>query len=142
MKFTPVLVSFALLGLLVAKEKEPPAPADEIVTLDTFKVRGTPLNSFALSMRILVNAEHKKMRIVVTEVIENSDAQALGLQVGDEIVRINGEPVEDMDPRVGKDSPLGKVFLNRAPGDTIDLEVVTRRTKEVTLRAKPANLSH
>jgi S1-C subfamily serine protease len=135
MKLSPALVSFVLFGLLAAKEKAPVYLENDVVKLDTYKVRGDPINSFALAMRILFSADHKITKVVVTEVIENSDAQALGLQVGDEIVAINGEPVASMEPRVTKDSRLGRAFLNREPGDTIDLAVVTRRTKQVTLRA-------
>lgn len=135
MKLACVCLAALLPGLLSAKEKTPPKDPGEIVTLDAYRVSGKAIGNFCIAIRILHNAEHKKTKLFIIDVSEHSDAEKLGLQVGDEIVKIGGVPVEDMDPRVTKDSPLGKIFLNRTPGDTVDLEVVTRRTKQVTLRA-------
>jgi C-terminal processing protease CtpA/Prc len=106
-----------------------------VVTLVPYRVSGRAVGNFSIAIKVLYEPERKKTQLIIVDVTQNSDAEKLGLQSGDEIVKIGGVPVEDMDPTVTKDSPLGKIFLNRVPGDTIDLEVVTRRTKQVTLHA-------
>jgi S1-C subfamily serine protease len=136
MKPALLLVSLALLAPLSSKGK-PPAPADgKVLELEPFKVKGTAASNFAIDIRILVDAGTKKVfKVVVMRVAEDSDASDLGLQVGDEIVTINGVPVAGMDSRVDITSQIGRLFLNRHPGDSLKLEVITRRTQKITLRA-------
>lgn len=133
-----VLLPLLLVGSLSAAEKVPDAPEGKVVTLDSYDVRGRPVSSFPITIQVQYSAELKKTRLVIIYVTPDSDADRQGLRAGDDIVKIGGQPVEDMDPRVAKDSPIGKIFLNRKPGDRLDLEVVTHRTKSVTLRASPA----
>jgi S1-C subfamily serine protease len=137
MKPALFLVSLAMLAPLSAKEK-PTAPADgKVLELEPFKVKGTAASNFAIDIRILVDAGSGKVfKIVVTRVAEDSDASDLGLQVGDEIVSINGLPVAGMDSKVDLNSQIGRLFLNRHPGDSLKLEIMTRRTQKVTLRAR------
>lgn len=135
MKLAHALLLLSLPCLVLAKEKEPPKPEGETVTLDTFKVRDNAVSSFAISLRILYNKDHKNTRIFITYVMKNSDADRLGLHVGDEIMKINGQPVENLEPRVTPDTELGKLLLNRHPGDPLALEVMVRRAQQVTLRA-------
>ncbi|HET7535701.1 MAG TPA: PDZ domain-containing protein [Candidatus Didemnitutus sp.] len=133
-----VLLWLVLVGSLSAAEKMPAEPEEKIVTLDSYDVRGRPVSSFPITIQVQYNPELKKTKLVIIYVTPESDADRQGLRAGDEIVKIGGKPVEDMDPRVTKDSPIGKIFLNRKPGDRLDLEVVTHRTKAITLRASPA----
>ena len=138
MKLLLPLVALALLAPLAAKDKKPPAPTgDEVVVLDPVKVRGTATSNFAIDIRILVNADTRKVfKIIIAKVYEDTDAADLGLESGDEIARIDGVPVEGMDPKIDIASQIGQIFLNRHPGDTLRLEVITRRTRKVTLRAQ------
>ena len=138
MKLLLPLVVLALLSPLSAKDKKPPALAgDEVVVLDPFKVRGTATSNFAIDIRILVSTDTGKVfKIVIAKVYEDTDAADLGLQAGDEIFKIDGVSVEGMDPKIDIASQIGMIFLNRHPGDTLRLEVITRRTQKVTLRAQ------
>ena len=136
--FVVMLASLVLLAPLCAKDK-PPAPSDgKVFILEPFKVKGTAASNFAIDIRILVDAGTSKIfKILITRVVDDSDAAELGLQVGDEIVKIDGVPVEGMDSKVDVASQIGRIFLNRHPGDQLKLEVLTRRTQKVTLRAQP-----
>ena len=139
MKLALPLVSLVLLVFLAplsAKEK-PPAPANgQVIALEPFKVQGTAASNFGIDIRILVDVRTKKVfKIVITRVAEDSDASDLGLQVGDEIVKIDGLLVQGMDPKIDTTSQIGRIFLNRHPGDQLKLEVITRRPQKITLRA-------
>jgi S1-C subfamily serine protease len=137
MKLALASVSLVFLGPLSVKAM-PPAPADsKVFVLEPFKVKGTAASNFAIDIRILVDAGTKKVfKMVVTRVAEDSDASDLGLQVGDEIVKIDGVPVEGMDSKVDRTSQIGRIFLNRHSGDSLKLEIITRRTQEIRLRAQ------
>ena len=74
--------------------------------------------------------------IFITKVHPGTDADKAGLQEGDEIVKLDGEPVKGLDPRIVKDSPLGRILLNRTPGEALNLEVITHRKQELTLHAQ------
>jgi membrane-associated protease RseP (regulator of RpoE activity) len=148
MKLAPLLLCCALLPPLVAQENPPtaaptPAPAEpEVVKLLPFKVRGNAVGNFAISVQILVTKEPKKTQIIISRVMPFSDASQLGLREGDEILKINGQPVADMDPKISPDSPLGRLLLNRKVGEGLDLEVTTVRTRSLTLRAGGAVTVH
>ena len=103
MKLAAALFMFTLPALLEAADPKPKSPADpegEIVTLDTFKVTGSAVSNFSVSIRVLWSKTPKKTRIVITQVLSHSDAEKLGLQVGDEIVRIDNLVVADADRAV------------------------------------------
>jgi S1-C subfamily serine protease len=135
MKLAPLWLSFVLLCPVIAKDKPP--EENEIVVLDPFKVRGDAVSNFAIDIRVIANAESKKVaQIIITHVYEDTDAADLGLQAGDEIVKIDGIPVEGMDSKIDIASQIGRIFLNRHPGDALRLEVITRRTQKITLRAQ------
>ena len=51
-------------------------------------------------------------------------------------MQLDGEPVKGLDPRIVKDAPLGRILLNRAPGEPLNLEVITHRKQEMTLHAQ------
>ena len=134
------LLLFASLGVVMvsAKDESPPEPVeDKIIVLEPFKVRAAPINSFGINFRIYMDPATKKVeRIFITRVIPNTDAERLGLQVGDEIVKIDGVLVQELDARLNPDTVLGKTFLKREAGAPLDLEVITRRAKKFTLRAQ------
>jgi PDZ domain len=135
MKPAALVLSLALLTPLPAADPPPPAPDNEVLVLDPFKVHGTPTNSFSFALQILITTDTKKVaRIFITKVLPG-DAQDLGLQPGDEILKIDGLPVEGMDSRLNPSSLLGRTLINRRPGDPLKLEVRIWRTKEVTVHA-------
>lgn len=136
MKPLPLLL--ALLVLVPAFGKEaPPAADDQVLKLDPLKIRENAIIAFAVNIVIYVEPETKKVtHIFITKVHPGTDADKAGLQEGDEIVKLDGEPVKGLDPRIVKDSPLGRILLNRAPGEPLNLEVITHRKQELTLRAQ------
>ena len=134
MRLASLALSLALLAAGFAKDKPP--VSEETLVLDPIKVRGNATSNFAIDIQIVVSPQtNKVITIRIAKVFENSDAADLDLQVGDLIVKVDGVPVEGMDPKIDFRSEIGKIFLNRKPGDTLKLEVLTRRIRDVTLRA-------
>jgi C-terminal processing protease CtpA/Prc len=136
MKPALFLVSLLLLVPLSAKDKPPAPGTTKVFELEPFRVKGTAASNFAIDIRILIDSRTNRVfKILITRVAADSDASDLGLQVGDEIVKIDSIPVEGMDPKVDITSQIGRIFLNRHPGDPLRLEIITRRTQKITLRA-------
>lgn len=138
MKPLPVLLALACLTPAPGKEKNPPAPANEkILVLDPIKIQGSPIISYAIDISVYADPKTKKVnRIFITRVIPGTDAERAGLQAGDEIVRLDGVAVKELDSEVSVRSPLGRIFLNRRPGEPLNLVVLTRRPEKVTLQAQ------
>jgi predicted metalloprotease with PDZ domain len=132
----------AALGLLsvaavfAADQTKPVAPAEPPVQLAPYAVNSTPVNSYAFDLVVRVSKETGKIvSLVISGVRENSDADQADLRPGDEITKINGVPVTEMDPQLGPDGQLGKLLLNRPKGERLDLEVVIHRKARATLHA-------
>jgi membrane-associated protease RseP (regulator of RpoE activity) len=141
MKVVFTLLALLLsVGLAPAKEKKPSPPAatgDKIYVLDPIKVKGSPIISFAIDITVYAEPGSRKIdRIFIKRVLPDTDAEKAGLQAGDEIVKLDGIAVKELDAIVSIESPLGKILLNRTPGEPLKLEVLTRRAQEFTLRAQ------
>lgn len=138
MKAAPLLLALLCLAPLSAKDKAPSPPVgDKILVLEPLKIQGSPIISFAIDITVYADPETKKVsRIFIARVLPDTDADKAGLKAGDEIVKMDGTAVKDFDAVVSIDSPLGKTLLNRAVGDPLRLEVITRRTEQFTLRAQ------
>jgi len=136
MKF-PVALLFLLLFTAVWGKDTPPVVNEKPVVLEPFKVRDNAIISFAIDIVIYASPETRTVtHIVISRVRPGTDAERAGLQAGDEIVKLDGEPVKGLDPRVVKDSPLGKILLNRDPGEPLKLEIITHRTEHFVLHAQ------
>jgi len=133
----PLLAILGLLLLAPAHGNETPPPAeDPVLKLDPLKIHDNAIISFAVDIVIYVEPDNKKVtHVFITKVRPGTDAEQAGLQPGDEIVKLDGQPVKGLDPRIGKDSPLGRILLNRTPGEPLKLEIITHRTQDFTLRA-------
>ncbi|MEJ1972562.1 MAG: PDZ domain-containing protein [Lacunisphaera sp.] len=139
MKVASALLALLCLAPASAKDKAPSPPPvdDKVVVLQPFEIKGKPIISFALDLRIYMDPATRKVeRIFITRVWENTDAEHAGLQVGDEIVKVDGMSVRELDARVAADSPLGRIFLNRPPGEPLRLDVITRRTEKFILHSQ------
>jgi len=120
-----------------AVEPKPPAASEKIVKLDPFKVRDDPLNSFGFDLRIYYDKKnHKVSRIFFGPIHESSSAAELDVQPGDELVSINGRPVSEFPSGVEMGTELGKLFLDRQPGDALDLGIIRHRPGKVTVTVR------
>ncbi len=136
MKSAVILLALIFISPLCAREKTPEVTEGEKVVLDPFRVKGEATSNFSIDIRIIKDATTRKiLRIFITRVAPDSDAAKLGLQVGDEIVSIEQEPVKGMDGRIDIASKIGRYFLNRQTGDELNLEIVMHRAQKITLRA-------
>jgi hypothetical protein len=126
-------------GILYSKPKDTPFRADSVfshlhqndplpegvVALPTVRVNGIPITDFQISLEITRNSAGDRVAgIVVSNVPERSDTEHAGVKVGDAIVAIDGRAVTEFSAGVGKDSEIGRIFLNRKTGDTVVLEVM------------------
>lgn len=138
MKPVPLLLALLCVASLPAKEPEPAAPVDrKVVVLEPLVIREKPIISYAIDITVYADpATRKVSRIFIARVLPGTDAEQAGLLAGDEIVGLGGTAVKELDARVAPDSALGRLFLNREPGETLDLEVITHRTQKFTLRAQ------
>jgi len=121
---------------VLKKAKLVPAGA---VALTPFRVQENPLNSFPVGLRVTrQTAEDRIAQIFVAEVPEGSTAEATGLKVGDEIVRIDGRAVTAFAGGLSRRSELGKILIERKPGSTVEFAVLStgeREPRTVTLVA-------
>lgn len=137
MKIAPVLAALLLAAPAFAADPKPAEAKDRVVVLEPMKIKGSPIISFAVDIAIYMHPETRKVsRIFITAVRENTDAEKAGLQPGDEIVKLDGTPVKEFDALVSAESPLGHLLLSRKPGEQIKMEIITRRTEQVTLAAQ------
>jgi len=136
-----LLLTFVCLAAVSGEDKKTPTPENEkVIVLEPFKIKGSPVISFAIDITVYADPETKKVnRIFISRVLPDSDAEKAGLQAGDEIVKLDGITVKELDAVVSINSPLGRIFLNRRPGEPLKLEVLTRRAEQFTLHAQREN---
>ncbi len=93
--------------------------------------------AFATDLVVHANPQTRQVdRIFVSRVRPGSDAEKSGLQKGDEIVKLDDQPVAGLDSALSPESPLGRLLLNRRAGDALRLEAATLRSQEFTLKAQ------
>lgn len=125
-----------LISAVVSGQQTPPPAKEKPLELEPMKIHEKPIISFAIDIVIYAGADNKAVtRIFITRVLPGTDAERAGLRQGDEILKLDGAPVKGMDPVVAAESPLGRLLLNRPPGDSMKFEVFTRRVQDHTLRA-------
>lgn len=129
-----VPAAFSLLQKKTAK-------APGVVGLDPFRVKSDPVTGFPIAFRIEQGAGSNRIKeILVTQVPEGSSTEKAGVKVGDKIVSVNGRKTQDFSVGAGKESELGRIFLNRQPGDEVTLELIAAtnaKSYKVTLRVPP-----
>lgn len=127
MKSWSFFCMLVLLSPLYAAEGKP-------VALEPFKVHGAAQSSFGIDIRIYMDSEAKWVEsIFITGIVKGSDADHLGLQVGDQILKMDGALVKGMDAKVNEKSRLGRILLNRKSGARLDLELAVKRPKNLTM---------
>lgn len=142
MKLGLLLVALVLSpGAAFATDAKPPVVDGKVVKLDPFKVRDSPLNSFGFDLRIYYDKKTNKVaRIFFGPIQENSSAAELDVQPGDELVTINGRPVSEFPAGVEMGTELGKLFLTRQPGDSLDLGIIRHRPGKITVTVRSSLL--
>ncbi len=115
-----VRVSPAAFSLL---QKKAPQTAG-VVTLEPFRVKDDAVGSFPISFSV-ERVGNRVKEILVTKVIEGSSTERMGVRVGDKIVKIDGRKTEDFAGGTGKDSEIGRIFLNREAGDMVKLDLIS-----------------
>ncbi len=112
------------------------------VALAPFRVQGDPLNSFPVGLRVTrQTAEDRIAQIFVAEVPEGSITEAVGVKVGDEVLRIDGRSVSAFASGLSRRSELGRILMERSPGSTVEFTVQSpgeREPRRVTLVANGA----
>jgi S1-C subfamily serine protease len=138
MKAAPLLLALLCLAAVSGKDQNPPVLVeDKIVVLEPLKIQGSPIISFAIDITVYADPKTRKVdRIFIARVLPDTDAEKAGLQKGDEIVKLDGVAVKDFDAVVSLESPLGRILLNRFPGEALKMEVIARRPQSFTLRAQ------
>lgn len=135
---------FLLLAVLVVPAFAPPArgaepeeqPKMDSVQLPKFTVKGEAVCSFGFGVTFTRDPETLRVRrVLISKVSPGSAAEQRGLQVGDEIMAINGEKVAGMEGEIKRGKKLFDLLADREPGDTVDLDVTVRVAKKITLRA-------
>lgn len=139
MKLRLLLFACLLAPFALAAETLP-VPTGPVTKLDPFKVRDDPINSFGFDLRIYHDkATRKVTHIFFGEIKPGSSAAQLDIEPGDQIVAINGKPVTEFPAGIGADTELGKLFLARRPGETLDLEIIRHRRDRITVKAAPVS---
>ncbi len=129
-----------LAPLLSGAEASPPKPEDSII-LPKYQVKGEAVCPFGIGVAGSREADtHRIKRLFITEVTVGSEAERLGLQAGDEILSINGRKVAGMDGTKQAGSELFELLVNQAPGQTVALEVIVHRVKNLNLTALPLDV--
>jgi C-terminal processing protease CtpA/Prc len=126
-----------LLSLIATTgAKEVPPPKEKPVELEPLRVHEKPIISFAVDIVVFSRPEDRTVnKIFVERVLPETDAARAGLQPGDEIVKLGGQPVKGLDAVVAAGHPLGRLLLGRDVGDPLAFEFFTVRRKEYTLHA-------
>lgn len=140
MKSLPLLLVAALsLAPAPGKDAVPP-PKDKPIELDPLRIHEKPIISFAVDIVVFSRAEDRTVnKIFIEAVLPDTDAQWAGLQKGDEIVKLDGQPVKGLPAVLVADSPLGRLLLGRRVGDPMIFEIFTSRQREYLLHAMPGN---
>ncbi len=114
--------------MITAGEK----PAD----LEPVATEEKPANGLGFQLKIAVDRDDKKIvRAFCDDIIEGSPAHRSGLQPKDEVVKINGRALAGMSAEIGPESELGRLLIAQHDGTTIDLEVVSSRTRKLVITA-------
>lgn len=115
---------------IVITAGEKPADLEPVATEEK------PANGLGFQLKIAVDRDDKKIvRAFCDDIIEGSPAHRSGLQPKDEVVKINGRALAGMSAEIGPESELGRLLIAQHDGTTIDLEVVSSRTRKLVITA-------
>lgn len=126
-----------------ALKKAKPAPAGA-VALQPFRVHEDAITSFPISLRLERNSHSDSVaHLIVTEVPPNSSTELAGVKEGDEILSLDSRAITSFKGAISRQSELGKLLIDRRPGATLEIEIISRgetQPRRVTLVAgQPSN---
>jgi len=126
-----------------ALKKAKPAPAGA-VALQPFRVHEDAITSFPISLRLERNSHSDSVaHLIVTEVPPNSSTELAGVKEGDEILSLDSRAITTFKGAISRQSELGKLLIDRRPGATLEIEIISRgetQPRRVTLVAgQPSN---
>ena len=103
------------------------APA--AVVLEPFRVKSSAITGFPIGFQVGRNKVTDRVTtVVITEIKDPATMTHPEMRIGDSVVRIDGRNVDDFVFGMGFTSDLGRVFLNRAVGDWVDLDLLEKET--------------
>lgn len=93
--------------------------------------------SFAADFVVYAEPQTKQVdKVFISRVRPDSDAEKADLQKGDEVLKLDELSVRGLDASVAPDMPLGRLLVDRKPGEMLRIETAGRRTQEITLKAQ------
>jgi C-terminal processing protease CtpA/Prc len=139
---SPVVAAGSPLGRLLLNR-----PAGDTMRFEVFTrrvqnhtlraIKGKNETGFGLDLVVYADPETNHVDgMFIGRVWPDSEAEKTGLRMNDQILQLDGAPVQGLDSLVTPDSALGRLLLHRKPGDTLKFEVAALRTQEITLRAQ------
>ncbi len=109
-----------------ALKKAKPAPAGAFA-LQPFRVHEDAITSFPISLRLARNPNSNDVaRLFVTEVPPNSSTELAGVKEGDEILSLDSRAITTFKGTISRQSELGKLLIDRRPGATLEIEIISR----------------
>lgn len=129
------------------------APPPGVVAMAPLRVHRDPLTTFPIGLGIKEDPFSGRISAIVVKFVpRGSPTESDGVQVGDIVLAIDGRKTADFSGGIGRGSALGRIFLDRNPGDTVTLKLRhpgARDTYTVTLhvpsgwsRGNPFNSFH
>ena len=104
-------------------------PPPGVSMLEPLNVVDDAISDYPIGFKIAVRAGTDQVgQILVTDVPDDSQSSRAGIKVGDEIVAINGRQSTSFSADSGRTGELGRIFLNRWPGDKVFLELRSAET--------------
>lgn len=127
---TPQVLAGTHASLLDLLHKEATPPGG-LVELPTLRIRGDAMTDFPISFQILAHPGVRRVaKIIITQTNVDFGSARNSIEVGDEIVAIDGRASGEFDSALNKNSELGHIFLNRSSGDEVTLDLVSAKTHE------------
>ena len=110
----------------------PVAAGAETIVLEPMEVPGDTRLSFGFAIKVTrIENTHLALEMQVDRVQAGSDAERKGLKAGSRIVTIDGRKVSSYEATFAYGSELNRIFIDRAEGAHVTLEVLPPKKKKL-----------